>query len=75
MSQQQQELLSKVLFARDKHTGAFKNIHEADKRAFACNKKDMDTGPDAADVTRTVTNPPQQEEANFTSPGLLDTKL
>lgn len=68
MSQQQQELLSKVLFA-----GAFKNIHEADIRAFVCNKKEMDT--DAADVTRTVANPPQPEEANFTSPGLLDTKL
>lgn len=56
-------------------TGAFKNIHEADIRAFVCNKKEMDTVPDTADVTRTVTNPPQREEANFTSPGLLDTKL
>lgn len=57
------------------NTGAFKNIHEADIRAFVCNKKDVDTGPDAADVTRMVTNPPQREEADFTSPGLLDTKL
>lgn len=57
------------------NTGAFKNIHEADIRAFVCNKKDMDTGPDTTDVKRTVTNPPQREEANFTSPGLLDTKL
>lgn len=32
------------------NAGAFKNIHEADIRAFVCNKKEMDTGPDGADV-------------------------